>query len=107
MTPLPMPLIRGRWFSSAEKGHRLFDAAFFSLEILTTHDCALSTASTMAERLPVVTVPGPAATGADPNETAATLRLRLSANVPRNPSLRRNKGIGTAVVPTALDRGCS
>ena len=105
MTPLPMPLIRGRWFSSAEKGHRLFDAALFSLEILTTHDCVLSTASTTAVRLPVATVPGPAATGADPNETAAT--LRLSANVPRNPSLRRNKGIGTAVVPTALDRGYS
>jgi hypothetical protein len=94
-----MPLIRDRWFSSAEKGHRLFDADFFSLEILTTHDWVLATASTMAVRRTVFKLPDPAATGADPDVTTAT--LRHSANVPRNPCLRRNKGIGTAVVPTA------
>jgi hypothetical protein len=31
-----MPLTRGRWLSSAENGQRLDDAAFFSLEMLTT-----------------------------------------------------------------------
>ena len=45
-----MPLTRGTWFSSAENGQRLCDAAFFSLEMLTTVRCTLSTASTTAVR---------------------------------------------------------
>ena len=45
-----MPLTRGTWFSSAEKGQRLCDAAFFSLEMLTTARCTFSTASTTAVR---------------------------------------------------------
>jgi hypothetical protein len=36
MTPVPIPLTLGRWFSSALNGHRLDDDAFFSLEMLTT-----------------------------------------------------------------------
>jgi hypothetical protein len=36
MTPVPIPLTRGRWLSSGENGQRLVEAAFFSLEMLTT-----------------------------------------------------------------------
>src|SRR4051794_13589655 len=99
-----MPLIRGRWFSSAENGHRLVDSAFFSLEILTTQGCDLSTASTTAVRRLPEPVPALAAPGAGVSTMAATLKLKLSAIDPRNPSPRRNKnkGIGTVVIPTAL-----
>ena len=65
MTPLPIPLIRGRWFSSAENGHRLFDAAFFSLEMFTTHGCVFSTASTIAVRRAAAAGPALATPGAD------------------------------------------
>jgi hypothetical protein len=97
-----MPLIRGRWFSSAENGQRLVDSAFFSLEMLTTQGCDLSTASTTAVRRLPVTEPALAAPGAGVSTMAAT--LKLSAIDPRNPSPRRNKnkGIGTVVIPTAL-----
>ena len=57
MTPLPIPLTRGRWFSSAENGHRLFEAAFFSLEMFTTHGWLFSTASTIAVRREAETGP--------------------------------------------------
>src|SRR4051812_2727478 len=101
-----MPLIRGRWFSSAENGHRLVDSAFFSLEILTTQGCDLSTASTTAVRRLPETVPALAPPVAGVSTMAATLKLKLklSAIDPRNPSPRRNKnkGIGTVVIPTAL-----
>ena len=40
----------GRWFSSGENGHRLCEAAFFSLEMLTTLRWTFSTASTTADR---------------------------------------------------------
>jgi hypothetical protein len=50
ITPVPIPLTRGRWFSSGENGQRLVDAAFFSLEILTTLGAALATASVVALR---------------------------------------------------------
>jgi hypothetical protein len=45
-----MPLTRGRWLSSGENGQRLVEAAFFSLEMLTTHGCAFWIASTVADR---------------------------------------------------------
>jgi hypothetical protein len=97
-----MPLIRGRWFSSAENGQRLLDSAFFSLEILTTQGCDLSTASTTAVRRLPETEPALAPPGAGVSTMAAT--LKLSAIDLRNPSPRRNKnkGIGTVVIPTAL-----
>jgi hypothetical protein len=41
-----MPLTIGLRFSSAEKGHRLFEAARFSLVMLTTAGMARSIAST-------------------------------------------------------------
>src|SRR5207248_11750163 len=41
-----MPLIRGLWFSSAENGQRLGDAAFLSLVMLTTLGWTFCTAST-------------------------------------------------------------
>ena len=98
-----MPLIRGRWFSSAENGHRLFDAAF----LLTgdVHHASLRLFHRFHNRRALTVASVPARTGMDPAVNTAT--LRLSANVPRNPSLRRNMGIGTAVVPTALNRGSS
>ena len=45
ITPVPIPLTRGRWLSSLENGQRLVEAAFFSLEMLTTLGWALRTAS--------------------------------------------------------------
>ena len=97
MTPLPIPLIRGRAFSSAENGQRLLEAAFFSLEMFTTHAWVFSTASTITVRRVAPAEPALTTPGAASHRTAITLR----ANVPRNPSLHRNKGIGTARVPTA------
>ena len=41
-----MPFTRGRWLSSLEKGQRLVEPAFFSLEIFTTQGWAFSTAFT-------------------------------------------------------------
>ena len=87
MTPLPMPLTRGRWFSSAENGQRLWDAAFFSLEMFTTQRCTFSTASTTAVRREsdAATVPaGIAATAT----TATTQFQQVSRAVPLSDSSR-------------------
>src|ERR1700761_8412044 len=46
MTPVPIPFTRGRALSWAEKGHRLDEPAFFSLEMLTTLAWARATAFT-------------------------------------------------------------
>src|SRR5580765_4791161 len=50
MTPVPMPLTRGRWFSSVVNGQRLAEADRFSLVMLTTLAWTFCTASTTGVR---------------------------------------------------------
>ena len=94
-----MPLTRGTWFSSAENGQRLCDAAFFSLEMLTTHRCTFSTASTTAVRRE--SMPACTRTRERPATSAST--VRPIAIFPSTPSLRLFTVVGTAVVLFAID----
>ena len=88
---MPMPLTRGRAFSSAENGQRLEDAAFFSLEMLTTQGCTFRTASATS----VFREAAKHADGPDDQQAAATTSARVQL-----PS-RRFQGNGTLVAPLA------
>jgi hypothetical protein len=93
-TPVPMPLTLGFCDSSGVKGQRLGEAAFFSLEMLTTLGCTFWTASTHGERREAAhdAGVGQAATSAAPTST------------PLQSPFRRSPGSGTAVSPLARSR---
>src|SRR5437763_1358910 len=85
-----MPLTRGRWLSSAENGHRLVEAAFFSLEMLTTVGWTLWTASTTGVRRE--------AAGTGRGASHPRIARPTIAGVRSRPRPRRTTGCGTAVI---------
>jgi hypothetical protein len=93
MTPVPIPLIRGRWLSSAEKGQRAEEAAFFSLEMLTTLGWARCTAATTGDLRALAASAG---RGADQPAHAIPAN---SIATPRRPHVRRVSGSRTVLVP--------
>ena len=90
ITPEPIPLTLGRWLSSLENGHRLVEAAFFSLEMFTTLGIARATASVSGFRREARS----AIAGPEP----ATITVAASTIPSRSP-LRRIMGNGTMEPP--------
>src|SRR5437868_3084976 len=95
MTPVPIPLTRGRWLSSGENGQRLVEAAFFSLEMLTTQGWTFCTASTTGPRRD----PARQRVGADHADAARSHSARVKT------PFRRVQCVDTVMVPPACSCG--
>ena len=92
-----MPLTLGRAFSSAEKGQRLEEAAFFSLEILTTQGMTFCTASTTGVRRERAS----ARTEVVESQALRAKPRPMIAAVPNHRRLGRIRGNNTMVIPSA------